>query len=104
MKGEEWGFGGLSPEKFLSHAPLRSKERLFWKPISHVRPMLEVKSSQCKFKRNRQHEIFGEKLKKETNFQFMAVLIMNLPKLWSLLSLATGALAQLTNDEDISYL
>ena len=49
----------------------------------------------------RYHEIFGEKLKKETSFPFMAVLIMNLPKVRCLLSLATGALSQLTKDEDI---
>ena len=65
MKGEEWGSGGFSPEKFLSHAPFRSKERLFWKPLSHGHPMLVVKNSQYKFKRSRPHEIFDEKLKKE---------------------------------------
>ena len=66
--------------------------------------MLVIKNSHYKFKQSRSHEIFEEKLKKETSFQFMAVLVTNLPKLRCLLSLATGALAQLTKDEDISYL
>ena len=96
-----WGF---FPEKCLDHAPFRSKERLFWKPLSHVHPMLVVKNSQYKFKRSIPHEIFVEKLKKETSFQFMAVLTTNLPKLRWMLSLATGALAHLTKDEEISYL
>ena len=43
VKGEEWGSGGFSPERFLSHAPLRSKERLFWSSLSHAPPMLVVK-------------------------------------------------------------
>ena len=88
-------------ERFLSHASLRSKERLFCSPLSHVHPMLVVKNSQYKFKRRRSQEIFEEKLKKETRFQLMAVLITNLPKLRCLLSLATDALSPLTKDEDI---
>ena len=66
--------------------------------------MLVVKNSQYKFKRSIPHEIVEEKLKKETSFQFMAVLIKNYLKLRCLLSLATGALAQLKKEEDISYL
>ena len=45
MKGEEWVSGSFSPEKFSSHAPFRSKERLVWKPLSHVHLMLVVNNS-----------------------------------------------------------
>ena len=61
---EEWCLGGFSPETFSSHAPFRSKERLFWKPSSHVQPMLVVKKSQYKFQRSRLYEIFEKKFNK----------------------------------------
>ena len=56
-----FNFLGLSPEKFTSYAPFRSKERLFWKPFSHVHPMLVVKNSKCMLNQSRPHEIFKEK-------------------------------------------
>ena len=96
------GVWGFFQERFSSHTPFRSKERLFWKPLSHVHPMLVVKNFQYNFKRSSPHKIFEEQLKKETSFQFMAVLITNLPKLRCPLSLSTDALAQMT--KDISYL